>query len=139
MEPITLPGNLDSLRAIADYVMAAATAANLNKKAAYNLRLAVDEIATNIITHGYQATGLSGEFKLQADIDEETLTISIEDTAPLFDPTQIFPPENLNLSLEEREIGGLGVYLAVQGVDRFLYQQVENRNRNIFIVNRKTS
>lgn len=139
MEPLTVPGKLDSLKAIADYVMAAAAAAGLNKKASYNLRLAVDEIATNIIIYGYQTSGMEGVLDLRAKIDEQTLTITIEDSAALYDPTQQAPPKNLDAPLQEREIGGLGVYLATMGVDRFLYERDGNQNRNIFIVNRITS
>jgi anti-sigma regulatory factor (Ser/Thr protein kinase) len=53
MKPMTVPATLDSLGAIAEYVLAAAASAGLDKRASYNLRLAVDEIVTNIIVHGY--------------------------------------------------------------------------------------
>lgn len=138
MEPLTVPGNLDSLKDIAQYVMSAAAAAGLEKKAAYKLRLAVDEIATNIITYGYQAAGRKGLVDLRAEIDDRALTISLEDTAPAFDPHQKVgkAEDSLDLPPEQRPIGGWGVYLAIQGVDKFLYERVGVKNRNIFIVNR---
>jgi len=46
---------------IAQYVSAAAMAATLDKKASYRLRLAVDEIATNIIVHVTRKQGWSGK------------------------------------------------------------------------------
>jgi anti-sigma regulatory factor (Ser/Thr protein kinase) len=49
MKSSTVPATLDSLGPIADYVMAAAAAAGLDRRASYRLRLAVDEIATNIM------------------------------------------------------------------------------------------
>jgi anti-sigma regulatory factor (Ser/Thr protein kinase) len=136
MKPLTVPGTLDALGTIRKYVKAAAAAAGLDKKASYRLRLAVDEIATNIITHGYAEAGLEGVVNLRAKIDEETLTISVEDTGVAFDPLRHETPDDLNLPLEQREIGGLGVYLAIQNVDEFLYEYVEGRNRNVFVVNR---
>lgn len=138
MEPLTVPGTLDSLSAIAQYVISAAAAAGLDKKASYNLRLAVDEIATNIITYGYEEGKQQGDVKLSADINEQTLTILIEDTAVAFDPFQKLGVEEqrVNLPIEERPIGGFGVYLAIKGVDKFMYERVGDRNRNIFIVNR---
>ncbi|MGA9380780.1 MAG: ATP-binding protein, partial [Phormidium sp.] len=54
MEQLTVPGTLDSLSKISDYVLSAASAAGLDKKASYKLRLAVDEIATNVIVYGYE-------------------------------------------------------------------------------------
>lgn len=116
--------------------MAAAAEADLDKKASYKLRLAVDEIATNIIVHGYEAAGKSGQLVCQAELDEQTLTISLEDTGVSYDSTEQATPGGLDKPLSQRAIGGLGVYLAIQGVDKFVYQRVENRNRNIFVVNR---
>ncbi|MBO1351638.1 MAG: ATP-binding protein [Hormoscilla sp. GUM202] len=141
MESLKVSGTLESLSAIAKYVIAAASLAGLEKKASYKLRLAVDEIATNIITHGYEDAGREGEVELQAKIDDRTLTIWIEDTGVAYDPTQkeAVEEEMLNKPLEERPIGGLGVYLAMEGVDKFLYERVGDRNRNIFVVNRPSS
>jgi anti-sigma regulatory factor (Ser/Thr protein kinase) len=135
MENLTVAGTLDSLDAIAKYVMAVAAATGLDKKTSYNLRLAVDEIATNIIIHGYEEAGREGVLDLQAVVDEQSLTISIEDTGVPYDPAQRPNPDDLALPLEQRKMGGLGVYLAIHGVDKFIYERVGDQNHNIFIVN----
>jgi anti-sigma regulatory factor (Ser/Thr protein kinase) len=131
MEPSTIPATLDSLGAIAEYVMAAAASAGLDKRSSYRLRLAVDEIATNIIVHGYANAGLQGVLELRADINDRALTITIEDTGVAYDPRQA-PAPDVNLPLEQRPIGGLGGYIATRSVDDFLYSHVGNRNRTIF-------
>lgn len=138
MEHLTVPGTLDSLGAIADYVITAAAKAGLDKSKSYKLRLAVDEIATNIIIHGYEEASIKGTVDLQAEVDEKSLTISIEDTGRQFDPfTKLAgEEENIPLPLADRPIGGLGVYLAIQGVDKFFYERLGDRNRNTFVVNR---
>jgi serine/threonine-protein kinase RsbW len=136
MEPLTVPGKLDSLSAIAKYVMNASTEAGLDKKAAYRLRLAVDEIVTNIILHGYEEAGLDGNVDIIAELDEKQLSICVEDTGVKFDPSSKETPGDLSQPLENRSIGGLGVYLAFQGVDKFLYDRTGDRNRNIFVMNR---
>ena len=136
MDPISVPGTLDSLPAIGRYVVAAAKEAGLDKTASYRLRLAVDELATNSIVHGYEEQGLSGDLDVRADITDQTLTITIEDTGPAYDPRSTAPPDTLDTALEDRPIGGLGVYLTLRGVDQFLYERDDNRNRNIFVVNR---
>jgi serine/threonine-protein kinase RsbW len=127
----TVVATLESLGAIAAFVTAAAAAAGLDKRASYHLRLATDEIATNIIVHGYAEAGLQGELKLFSDIDDSTLTITIEDTGVTFDPRQAASPDT-DLPLEQRPIGGLGVYLAIRSVDEFLYERRGDRNRTIF-------
>lgn len=139
MEPLTVEGTLDSLSPIAKYVLAAAAAAELDKKTSYRLRLAVDEIATNIIVHGYEEAGREGMVVCQAILTDDSLTITLEDTGEFYDPTKQALPDDMDLPMEQRKIGGLGVYLTIQGVDKFTYERLGNKNRNIFVVNRISS
>lgn len=136
MEVLTVAGKLDALEQISKYVMAAANAAGLDKKASYKLRLAVDEIATNIIVHGYEENNLEGSIDVQAALDDRSLRISLEDTALPYDPyeSEIVEESEFEKPLHERKIGGMGIYLALQGVDKFLYEREEGKNRNIFVV-----
>jgi len=139
MQPLLVPGTLESLSAIGQYVIAAATAAGLDKKAAYRLRLAVDEIASNIIIHGYDEAGLTGDVLVLSEMDEQTLTITLEDSSAPFDSSKLGRPDQLDLPVEERPIGGLGIYLTIQNVDKFDYEYVNKRNRNKFVVKRNTN
>jgi anti-sigma regulatory factor (Ser/Thr protein kinase) len=132
MERLTLPGTLDSLTRIGAYVLEAASAAGLERKVAYRLRLAVDEIATNAIVHGYDAVGKEGDLVVAAEIGDESLTIILEDTGPPYNPFETPSPDDLDQPLDDRDIGGLGVFLAVQGVDDYRYERVNGINRNIF-------
>lgn len=136
MQTLTLPGTLESLKPIREEVMAAAEEAGLENKAAYRLALAVDEIATNVIMHAYEEAGRDGEIALLIEIDEHRLKVTLEDEGERFDPHEHGEPDHLGSTLEERPIGGLGVYLALRGVDHFEYEFVEGKNRNIFIMQR---
>ncbi len=138
MEPLTVSATLDSLDEIAQYVMQAAGAAELPKKSAYKLRLAVDEIATNIITYGYKDADADATIHLQASLDESTLMICVEDLSTPFNPLQQVPFEESTVQapIADRPIGGLGIFLAVDGVDEFNYERVGDRNRNTFVVRR---
>lgn len=134
---LTVPATLDALSDISAFVLAAADAAGIHGQARYRLRLAVDEIATNIVTYGYPAGGVAPQtIDLQAETDDKTLKILLEDRGVAFDPRQAPPPADLHAPPEERQIGGLGVYLALGGVDQFFYERAEDRNRNILVVNR---
>ena len=140
MEPKTFAGTLDSLGLIRTYVTSAAQSAGLDNKATYKLCLAVDEIATNIIVHGYEEAGRSGVVDLQVTMDSTKLTVIIEDDGAPFDPRQSDLPsvDDLSTPLEDRRIGGLGVFLAFDGVDEFTYERSGERNRNVFVVNRQS-
>ncbi|WRH67812.1 MAG: ATP-binding protein [Planktothrix sp. GU0601_MAG3] len=138
MENLTVFANLDALKPLADYVIQASGIAGLDKKQTYKLRLAVDEIATNIITYGYEQAGKTGDIIIAADIDEKMLKITLQDTAIFFDPTEKLSSEEqtLNQPLDDRKIGGLGIYLTISGVDEFQYKRMGDRNFNIFIMYR---
>lgn len=136
MKSLTVLGTLKSLGMIAEYVKEIAIVAGLDRKASYNLRLAVEEIATNIIVYGYQEKGSEGVLDLEVSINEQTLSLSIEDTSEGFDPFQKLnvEEEQVLLPIEQRPIGKLGLYLAIHGVDKLLYERIGDRNRNILLV-----
>jgi serine/threonine-protein kinase RsbW len=133
---LRLPATLDALSPIRDFVEEAAVAAGLDRRARYRLRLAVDEIATNVIVHGYDEAGLSGDVLVTTHVEPDALRVVIEDDAAPFDPYSLTTPDDLDAPLEERGIGGLGVFLTIRGVDEFRYQRIGERNRNVFIMRR---
>src|SRR5438876_8141835 len=136
MDPLTLPATLESLDPLVQYVLSAATEAGLDRKATYRLRLAVDEIATNIITHGYAESHIDGDVVVHANVGDERLVITLEDWAPPFDPRVQEHPDHIDKPGDERPIGGLGVFLAIKNVDGLDYEYRDNKNRNILTMNR---
>jgi anti-sigma regulatory factor (Ser/Thr protein kinase) len=135
MECLTLPGNLDSLASLRDFVWSAAGGAGLEKSAAYRLGLAVDEVATNIVTHGYEEAGLEGAIKIWSEVDTEALRIYLEDTGAPYEPGKYVAPD-VDQAMEDRKMGGWGVFLALQGVDDLQYDNEAGRNRHTFVVKR---
>jgi anti-sigma regulatory factor (Ser/Thr protein kinase) len=117
-------------------VVNAAQSANLDKQAANRLRLAIDEVATNIIEYGYGNSGLTGVVKLSVAIDDEKLVLTLEDTATPFNPLEYAMPTNFDAPPDERPIGGLGVFLAKKNVDAWDYEYVNNSNINRFTMKR---
>jgi anti-sigma regulatory factor (Ser/Thr protein kinase) len=136
MEKRSLPAVLDSLAELRRYVKEAAGGARIDEARTYRLQLAVDEIATNIISYGYKDVGASAVISIGGEIRDDALVITLEDQARAFDPRTVHLPdaEDLAKPLEERAIGGLGIFLAIQGVDRFDYRREGDRNVNIFEV-----
>src|SRR5512136_378752 len=96
-----------------------------DERTAYGLVHAVDECVTNIIEHGYRRQ--PGTIDIEIDRVDETLTIVLRDHALPFDPTGV-PPPDLTRPLEEREPGGLGLYLTRQMVDHWQYRGLPDGN-----------
>lgn len=140
MDPLRVPGELSSLEPIRNFVREAAEEAGVGRKPAYQLALAIDEIATNIITHGYQEAGLAGDLVVSAEILGDALAVTVEDTAEAYDPRSYAGPddEELHEPLGQRPIGGLGIYLALRGVDDLSWERVGGANRTRCVVARGT-
>lgn len=129
---------LDSLESIRDFLTAKGKMAGLDKNKIYKLCLAADEIATNIINYGYAKAGISNKIiDVIIQLDDEGITVTLEDTAVPFNPFDNKLPDDDDLAkpLEERPIGGLGIMLAKENVDKYTYQFEDGKNRNIFRVN----
>lgn len=136
VQQLRLAATLDALEPIRTFVEEAAALAGLDRKRGYRLMLAVDEIATNVITHGYDEAGLVGDVVIICELDETSVTITLEDDALPFDPFTLAEPADLHAPVEERSIGGLGVFLTIRGVDSFLYRRVGAKNHNVFVMAR---
>jgi serine/threonine-protein kinase RsbW len=134
LESLTVPGRAEMLTQLMDYVAWAAAGAGLGEAAIYRLSLAVDEIATNVVQYGYEDGRKEGVLTIWANADHQRLEIYLEDSGHPFDPRQAPPPNDLDLPLEERRTGGLGIFLALWGVDEFKYERDGQKNRSIFVM-----
>lgn len=134
MESKIFPGTVESIDQIRQYIKEISELASLGKKPTYNLMLAADEIATNIVLYGYEKSGHDGDINVLHSLSEDELVVIFEDEAIPFNPLTRELPEEEDLlkPLEERAIGGLGIFLTINGVDEFAYEYVDNHNRNIF-------
>jgi anti-sigma regulatory factor (Ser/Thr protein kinase) len=133
---ITVPATLESLGRLRAFVREAAERAGVDARRAYGLQLALDEIATNVVSYGYGPSRTDAVLGVRAEIVGGSLVVTLEDWGAPFDPrTRKLPgADELSRPLEEREMGGLGILLAIQGVDRFDYRRVGERNETIFEV-----
>ena len=92
----------------------------------YDLQLAVDEACTNIITHGYDGID-PGSIILDLDLESNRIIISLTDFGHAFEPDNA-PVPDPNQPIEERELGGFGLFFIQQSVDEMKYQTSEDGN-----------
>ncbi len=135
MQEKIFPVSLNALKDIRDYVQESAAGLPIDPKKLYKLQLAVDEIATNIILYSGLSAGDAGML-MQAEVKGRSLVVTLKDRGVPFDPRQKLEHEQACLSkpAAERRIGGLGIYLAVTGVDKFEYTYIDKCNANQFEV-----
>lgn len=117
-----------------EFVAVLARRAALDERQSYRLRLAADEITTNILQHGYR--GHDGVVDLAAGCTDEQVWIEIEDDAPPFDPTGYDPAPRLAPPPEQRAEGGYGLLLTRGNTDELRYQHIAGRNRTTLVLRR---
>lgn len=135
---LTVPGRFDRLETIAKFVEQAGQDAGLDEVAICRCQLAVDEAVTNIIEHGYEGEG-RGDIDLRCDCEpgQGQLVITIHDQAKPFDPADV-PAPTLNASLEDMQIGGLGLYFMRQVMDAVEFSYEDGGNKLVLMKKRET-
>ena len=98
-------------------------------------QLAVEEAITNVIVHGYRNQG--GDVGVTCRATRGIVEVQIEDAAPPFDPLSL-PEPDLTADIEERQVGGLGIFLIRQVMDEIVYRH-ENGKNILVLVKRKTT
>ena len=76
----------------------------------YAIQLSVDELFTNIVSYGYDDSQ-THTVKFVINVTQDEVQIEIIDDAKPFNPLDDAPDVNLDLSVEERKIGGVGIHL----------------------------
>ena len=95
----------------------------------YDVQLAVDEACTNIISHGYADLD-PGSIILDLESAPKLLTITLTDFGHSFEPSSAALPD-VNAPIEERELGGFGLFFIQQSMDNMDYQVTEDGNKMI--------
>ena len=93
----------------------------------FKLRLSIEETVENVVQYAYK-DGI-GWMEVGTDLDKNglTLTITLKDAGKPFNPLEK-PDPDINLPLEERAIGGLGIFLCKQLMDEVLYRYEDGCN-----------
>ncbi len=99
---------------------------DLPMSASLNLNLVLEEMVTNIIFYGYEDQN-THEITILVALDNNLINIQLEDDAKEFNPLLIAEPD-INQTIEDRKIGGLGIHFVRKIMDRIEYKRLYNRN-----------
>lgn len=92
----------------------------------FNLNLVLEEAVTNVVMYAYPE-GEVHQIWLSAEEHNGCLVFTLQDEGAEFDPTAV-PEADVTLSAEEREIGGLGIFLIRQIMNEVSYRRIDGRN-----------
>jgi serine/threonine-protein kinase RsbW len=133
---VELKSELTEIARLAAAVEAFGVRNNVPETAIGHLNLALDELITNAISHGV-VDGSSHRIKVTLRLDHGALAVELVDNGRRFAPFQGDGPD-LTRSVEDRAIGGLGLYFVRKLMDHVDYEHVNGQNRVTLIKNTAT-
>ena len=88
--------------------------------------IAVEEVFVNIANYAY--ANPEGECFLNLSVETDKMTLIIADSGAKFNPLEKEDPD-ITLSVQERKIGGLGIWMVKQSMDLVTYEYKEGQNQ----------
>jgi len=123
---ISLVNDLKEIARVAEQIDEFCASQDLTSEVAYAVDLALDEILTNTISYGYDDDE-PHRIEIILSLEAEALVIVIVDDSAAFDLSNA-PTPDIGASLEERPLGGLGLFLVHQMMDSVEYRREGGRN-----------
>jgi len=103
-------------------------AAGLGREDRHKLTLIVEELFTNTVTHGHHGDS-DAPVQISLEVTDVGVELTYEDSAPQYDPVAASRRTDIETTINERRVGGLGVFLTISLTNGAVYRFVEGRNR----------
>ena len=133
LENLILHNDVAEVPMLAAWVEQLGEEIGLDMPEVFQLNLALEEAVVNVMNYAYEGEGL---IKLSVDSKGQEVIFKLEDEGREFDPTQVEDPD-ITLSAEEREIGGLGIFLVQQFMESVDYCRKDGKNILTMIYKKK--
>ena len=127
MKELTVEAKTTNIEAVTDFVNEQLEALDCPMKAQMQIDIAIDELFGNIAHYAYNPE--IGKATVRVEVTEDPLAVVITfiDNGVPYDPLAKADPDT-TLSAEEREIGGLGIYMVKKSMDDITYEYKDGQN-----------
>lgn len=134
MEKLTLPATLDKFEEMMSFVREQASKAGFEAAIVNKIALAAEEVLANVINYAYPDGG--GDLTIETGLssDNRNFVMTLVDSGNPFDPLNHEDPD-INAPVEERSIGGLGIFMVKKIMDDVQYRR--EGDRNILVMEKK--
>jgi anti-sigma regulatory factor (Ser/Thr protein kinase) len=128
MPSLTVPANLEQLSQVKEYIHTQVPKDYTS--VLDHILLAAEELLVNVFTHAYQEGQGQAELHCRVVVHnkKEYLCLTVKDWGPYFNPFSNAPDPNVDLNIEDRPIGGLGIYLIKAITAHTEYKRLEDTN-----------
>lgn len=125
MEKITIDAKVENLENVTEFITSSLEEKNCSMKTIMQMELVIEEIFVNVANYAYRPN--VGPVTICKEIDDKALTISFIDGGVDYNPLEHKDPD-INAGIDEREIGGLGIFLVKKNVDEVSYKRENGQN-----------
>ncbi len=123
----TIANSLSEIPRVARMVDSLGAGHDLTPDVIYDVQLALEEILTNVMTHGSPGDRVP-HISIRLTVAQGMVTAEILDDGEPFNPLDA-PRPDLSASLRDRSVGGVGILFVRELMDEVEYARVDNRNR----------
>ena len=127
MKELTIAAAVENIDTVTDFVNEQLEAIDCPMKAQMQIAIAIDEIFSNIAHYAYGTETGQATVRVEALEDPESVMITFMDNGVPYDPLAKADPDT-TLSADEREIGGLGIYMVKKTMDDISYEYKDGQN-----------
>ena len=128
-----IPADLDQIDRVSTKIEQCMKKEDMGDDEILDVQLAVEEAVTNSILHGYD--GAAGTIAIRIETSPHHVVVEIADDAPAFNPLSV-PEPDIGADLEDRRIGGLGIFLIRRVMDKVTYRYEDNKNILLMVKDR---
>ena len=127
MKELTIAATVENIETVTDFVNEQLKALDCPMKAQMQIDIAIDELFGNIAHYAYNPE--IGKATVRVEVVEDPLSVVITfiDNGVPYDPLAKADPDT-TLSAEERDIGGLGIYMVKKSMDDIAYEYKDGQN-----------
>ena len=127
MEELTLKATIENVGTVTRFVEEQLEEVECSMKAQMQINLAIDELFSNIANYAYHPETGSATVRVEVTKEPPEAVITFIDNGAPYDPLAKEDPD-ITLSAEERNIGGLGVFLVKKSMDEVNYEYKNGQN-----------
>lgn len=126
-EEVTVEATMDNLPQAMEPVLRALEKLECPPQTRRQIRTAVEELYVNIESYAYAPGTGPATLRVSTETNPRAITVTLIDSGVPYDPLKKTDPD-LSLSLEDRPIGGMGIYMVKRYMDEVSYQRADDRN-----------
>ena len=127
MKEITVQATIENIEPVTDFVNEQLEAIGCPIKAKMQIDIAIDELFSNIAHYAYHPETGMAVVKVDEEADPPAICITFMDNGTPYDPLAKEDPD-ITLSADERQIGGLGIYMVKKTMDDITYEYKDGQN-----------